>query len=131
MKPFWHSNLNVLGRYSFAASVPRDGLRPLLDLYEGDDGSDDRCICPIFIRATQGRARIPSHKGYLVTVLEHGRDHGDAAEGYHHVVRFDLGTRVHWPSVRFCPRWRDGYARCPSPTTTSGPARHGSVVTTS
>nr|WP_181923939.1 hypothetical protein [Streptomyces inhibens] len=31
LSPLKHTNLNVLGRYSFTASVPRDGLRPLCD----------------------------------------------------------------------------------------------------
>ncbi|UKY55537.1 transposase [Streptomyces inhibens] len=29
LSPLEHKNLNVLGRYSFTASVPRGGLRPL------------------------------------------------------------------------------------------------------
>ncbi|WP_377274565.1 hypothetical protein [Peterkaempfera sp. SMS 1(5)a] len=45
LSPLKHRNLNLLGRYSFAASVPAAGaLRPLRDpdppdLDEGDDGS--------------------------------------------------------------------------------------------
>ncbi|MEO3805295.1 Tn3 family transposase [Nonomuraea sp. B1E8] len=31
LSPLKHRNLNVLGRYSFTASVPREGLRPLRD----------------------------------------------------------------------------------------------------
>ncbi|MFF5276758.1 hypothetical protein [Streptomyces sp. NPDC000133] len=38
--------VNVLGRYSFTASVPRDGLRPLrdpdvVDLDDDDEGNDE------------------------------------------------------------------------------------------
>jgi hypothetical protein len=44
--PWTHRNLNVLGRYSFTASVPRDGLRPLrdpdaVDLDDDHDGNDE------------------------------------------------------------------------------------------
>ncbi|MCX4548221.1 MULTISPECIES: Tn3 family transposase [unclassified Streptomyces] len=46
LSPLKHRNLNVLGRYSFTASVPRDGLRPLrdpdaVDLDDDDDGNDE------------------------------------------------------------------------------------------
>lgn len=45
LSPLKHRNLNVLGRYSFTASVPREGLRPLRDpdaveLDEDDDGRE-------------------------------------------------------------------------------------------
>ncbi|WP_436771318.1 Tn3 family transposase [Yinghuangia sp. YIM S09857] len=45
LSPLKHRNLNVLGRYSFAASVPREGLRPLRDpdavaLDDDDDGDE-------------------------------------------------------------------------------------------
>jgi hypothetical protein len=44
--PLKHRNLNVLGRYSFTASVPREGLRPLrgpdaVELDDADDGGED------------------------------------------------------------------------------------------
>jgi hypothetical protein len=44
--PLRHRNLTVLGRYSFTASVPREGLRPLRDpdaveLDDDDDGGED------------------------------------------------------------------------------------------
>lgn len=48
LSPLKHKNLNVLGRYSFTASVPAGGLRPLrdpdapgLDDDEDDDGAED------------------------------------------------------------------------------------------
>ena len=46
LSPLKYRNLNVLGRYSFAASVPREGLRPLcdpdaLELDEDDDGGPE------------------------------------------------------------------------------------------
>jgi len=46
LSPLKHKNLNVLGRYSFTPSTPRDGLRPLRDpdagdLDEDDDGTED------------------------------------------------------------------------------------------
>ncbi|MFJ6438571.1 Tn3 family transposase [Streptomyces sp. NPDC091416] len=46
LSPLVHKNLNVLGRYSFTASTPKGGLRPLRDpdavgLDEDDDGSDE------------------------------------------------------------------------------------------
>ncbi len=48
LSPLKHKNLNVLGRYSFTASQPVDGLRPLRDpdavAVDGDgdvDGDDD------------------------------------------------------------------------------------------
>jgi TnpA family transposase len=48
LSPLKHKNLNVLGRYSFTASVPAGGLRPLrdpdapgLDDDEDDDGSEE------------------------------------------------------------------------------------------
>ncbi len=46
LSPLKHRNLNVLGRYSFTASVPREGLRPLRDpdaveLGDDDDGGVD------------------------------------------------------------------------------------------
>jgi TnpA family transposase len=45
LSPLKHKNLNVLGRYSFTASQPVDGLRPLrdpeaVDLDDDDDGQD-------------------------------------------------------------------------------------------
>jgi hypothetical protein len=45
LSPLKHRNLNVLGRYSFTASQPIDGLRPLRDpdtvnLDDDDDGED-------------------------------------------------------------------------------------------
>lgn len=44
LSPLKHRNLNVLGRYSFTASVPREGLRPLRDpdAVELDDDDDGR-----------------------------------------------------------------------------------------
>ncbi|MCT9933031.1 hypothetical protein N5079_22745 [Planotetraspora sp. A-T 1434] len=44
--PLKHRNLNVLGHYSFTASVPRGGLRPLrgpdaVGLDDDDDGGED------------------------------------------------------------------------------------------
>ncbi|MFE4255522.1 DUF4158 domain-containing protein [Streptomyces sp. NPDC056910] len=46
LSPLKHKNLNVLGRYSFTASVPREGLRPLRDpdeagLDDDEDGAED------------------------------------------------------------------------------------------
>lgn len=46
LSPLKHKNLNVLGRYSFTASQPVDGLRPLrdpdaVDLDDDDDGNDE------------------------------------------------------------------------------------------
>ncbi|MGB8946635.1 MAG: Tn3 family transposase [Streptomyces sp.] len=46
LSPLKHKNLNVLGRYSFTASQPVDGLRPLrdpeaVDLDDDDDGQDE------------------------------------------------------------------------------------------
>jgi hypothetical protein len=46
LSPLRHKNLNVLGRYSFTASQPFDGLRPLrdpdaADLDDDDDGNDE------------------------------------------------------------------------------------------
>ncbi len=46
LSPLKHRNLNVLGRYSFTASVPREGLRALRDpdaveLDDDDDGGED------------------------------------------------------------------------------------------
>ncbi len=47
VSPLKHANLNCLGRYSFAARPPREGLRPLRDPAtvhlddEGDDGRGD------------------------------------------------------------------------------------------
>jgi hypothetical protein len=46
LSPLKHRNLNVLGRYSFTASVPREGLRPQRDpdaveLDDDDDGGED------------------------------------------------------------------------------------------
>ncbi|MFI5809075.1 Tn3 family transposase [Streptomyces sp. NPDC051561] len=46
LSPLKHKNLNVLGRYSFTASQPVDGLRPLRDpdavlLDDDDDGNDE------------------------------------------------------------------------------------------
>ncbi|WP_267242265.1 Tn3 family transposase [Streptomyces sp. PR69] len=46
LSPLKHRNLNVLGRYSFTASQPVDGLRPLrdpdsVDLDDDDDGQDE------------------------------------------------------------------------------------------
>jgi hypothetical protein len=45
LSPLKHRNLNVLDRYSFTASQPVDGLRPLRDpdavnLDDDDDGED-------------------------------------------------------------------------------------------
>ncbi len=45
LSPLKHRNLNVLGRYSFNPSAPREGLRPLRDpdaaeLDDDEDGSD-------------------------------------------------------------------------------------------
>ena len=45
LSPLKHRKLNVLGRYSFTASVPREGLRPLRDpdaveLDDDDDGGE-------------------------------------------------------------------------------------------
>lgn len=46
LSPLKHKNLNVLGCYSFTASQPVDGLRPLrdpeaVDLDDEDDGNDE------------------------------------------------------------------------------------------
>ncbi|MBB4931363.1 hypothetical protein F4561_002183 [Lipingzhangella halophila] len=41
MSPLKHKNLNVLGRYSFTASQPVKGLRPLRDLNAVDLDDDD------------------------------------------------------------------------------------------
>ncbi len=46
LSPLKHRKLNVLGRYSFTASVPREGLRPLRDpdadeLDDDDNGGED------------------------------------------------------------------------------------------
>jgi hypothetical protein len=46
LSPLKHKNLNLLSRYSFTASGPRDGLRPLRDpdaveLDNDDDGGED------------------------------------------------------------------------------------------
>lgn len=46
LSPLKHRNLNVLGRYSFSASVPREGLRPLrnpdaVELDDDDDGGEE------------------------------------------------------------------------------------------
>lgn len=46
LSPLKHKNLNVLGRYSFTASQPVKGLRPLRDpdtgdLDDGDDGHEE------------------------------------------------------------------------------------------
>jgi TnpA family transposase len=46
LPPLRHRNLNVLDRYSFTASVPREGLRPLRDpdaveLDDDDDGGEE------------------------------------------------------------------------------------------
>ena len=43
LSPLKHRNLNVLGRYSCTASVPREGLRPLRDsdAVELDDGGEE------------------------------------------------------------------------------------------
>jgi hypothetical protein len=45
-RPLKHANLNCLGRYSFAARPPREGLRPLRDpatvhLDEDDEGTGE------------------------------------------------------------------------------------------
>lgn len=45
LSPLKHRNLNCLGRYSFTASQPVDGLRPLrdpdaVDLDDDDDGAE-------------------------------------------------------------------------------------------
>ncbi|MEU6366683.1 hypothetical protein ABZ876_13360 [Streptomyces sp. NPDC046931] len=46
LSPLKHRNLNMLGRHSFTASVPREGLGPLRDpdaveLDGDDDGGED------------------------------------------------------------------------------------------
>ncbi|MFI9605069.1 hypothetical protein ACIHCX_35530 [Streptomyces sp. NPDC052043] len=46
VSPLKHANLNCLGRYSFAARPPREGLRPLRDpatvhLDEDDEGNGE------------------------------------------------------------------------------------------
>ncbi|MDQ0935972.1 hypothetical protein QFZ49_005944 [Streptomyces turgidiscabies] len=46
LSPLKHRNLNCLGRYSFTASQPVDGLRPLRDpdaagLDDDEDGAED------------------------------------------------------------------------------------------
>lgn len=46
LSPLKHKNLNVLGRCSFTASQPVDGLRPLrdpdaVDLDDDDDGQEE------------------------------------------------------------------------------------------
>jgi hypothetical protein len=46
LSPLKHKNVNSLSRYSFTASVPREGLRPLRDpdaagLDDGGDGAED------------------------------------------------------------------------------------------
>ncbi|MEU9315036.1 hypothetical protein [Streptomyces sp. NPDC048295] len=43
LSPLKHRSLNVLGHYSFTASVPREWLRPLRDpdAVELDDEDDD------------------------------------------------------------------------------------------
>ena len=46
LSPLKYRNLNVLGRYSFTASVPREGLRPLrgtdaVELDDDDEGGED------------------------------------------------------------------------------------------
>jgi len=43
LSPLKHRDLNLLGRYGFTASVPREGLRPLRDpdAIEMDDDDDD------------------------------------------------------------------------------------------
>ena len=45
LSPLKHKNLNVLGRYSFTASQPVDGLRPLRDPdavnLDDDDGGEE------------------------------------------------------------------------------------------
>jgi hypothetical protein len=46
LSPLKHENLNVLGRYNFNASVPREGLRPLRDpdaieLDDDEDGAEE------------------------------------------------------------------------------------------
>jgi hypothetical protein len=46
LSPLKHRNLNCLGRYSFTASQPVDGLRPLrgpdaVDLDDDDDGQEE------------------------------------------------------------------------------------------
>ncbi|MDX3225446.1 Tn3 family transposase [Streptomyces sp. ME19-01-6] len=48
LSPLKHRSLNVLGRYSFTASQPVDGLRPLrdpdaVDLDDDDDGEEQAC----------------------------------------------------------------------------------------
>jgi hypothetical protein len=46
LPPLKHRNVNCLGRYSFTASQPVDGLRPLrdpdaVDLDDDDDGQEE------------------------------------------------------------------------------------------
>ena len=41
LSPLGHKHINTLGRYSFTASQPHDGLRPLRDPTFPDDGVDD------------------------------------------------------------------------------------------
>lgn len=63
LSPLKFKNLNVLGRYSFTPSTPREGLRPLrdpdaLELDEDDDGSGDEWTPP-----EAGSAPVLSHGG--------------------------------------------------------------------
>ena len=41
LSPLKHANLNCLGRYSFRASQPGEGLRPLRDPDTAEPGDDD------------------------------------------------------------------------------------------